>query len=61
MEPQKTRKANDGQRLLADASERRRLQEHGELWLLVSIAKLFGFGRTAGQLLFYVQTGHKKA
>ena len=40
MEPQETRKANDGQRLLADASERRCLKEQSALRLCVSIAKL---------------------
>ena len=42
MEPQETRKANDGQRPLADASERYCPKEQSALWLLASIAKPSG-------------------
>lgn len=49
IEPQETRKANDGQRPLADASERHRQKERSALRLNVSIAKSSGSLRSAGR------------
>jgi hypothetical protein len=60
MEPRNTRKANDGQRQLADASERCCPKEQNALRPRASIAKLSDPGRTAGRPNISV-TGHMMA